>query len=52
MIKMRSKRRLIFTPIFAVLPELQNKKLLTIDFSENERKIFEIRPPFRPPLKI
>ena len=42
----------IFTPISAVLPELQNEKLLTIYFSENGRKIFEIRPPFRPPLKI
>jgi hypothetical protein len=42
----------IFTPIFAVLPELQNKKLLTIQFPENERKILEIRPPFRHPLKI
>ena len=42
----------IFTPNSAVLPELQNEKLLTIDFSEIERKIFEIRPPFRSPLEI
>ena len=49
MIKMRSKMKPIFSPIFAVLPELQNEKLLTIDFPENERKILEIRPPFRPP---
>ena len=45
---MRSKIRPIFTPIFAVLPELQNEKLLTIYFSENEQKILEIRPRFRP----
>jgi hypothetical protein len=37
-----------FTPIFAVLHELQIEKLLTIEFSANERKIFEIRPRFRP----
>ena len=46
--KIRSQMKLIFTPIFAVLPELQNEKLLTIDFSENEWKILEIRPRFRP----
>ena len=50
--KIRSQMKPIFRSIFAVLPELQNKKLLTIQFPENERKILEIRPPFRPPLKI
>jgi hypothetical protein len=30
------------------LPELQNEKLLTIQFPENEQKILEIRPRFRP----
>ncbi len=34
--KIRSKIMTDFTPIFAVLPELQNEKLLTIDFSENQ----------------
>ena len=32
---------------FAVLPELQIKKLLTIQFPENERKILEISPPLK-----
>ena len=34
--KIRPQLPPILTPIFAVLPELQNKKLLTTDFSENE----------------